>query len=390
MALPSTDEPVWRYSRVDELDLARFAPVAVASTTLEGAGLEGDQAAKITLVDGHLVELVMSETARAAGLTIRSLASSDDAADASVLAAVHGGNVDVFSALNGAHAHDPVLISVRAGGSVPGPVVVVDWVTAAGALVAPRLVVQAAADAELTVVHWQGSDDVEALVTSVVDLDLDRASRVRFCSVQDRGASVWQVATISARVMNDANVEISQVGLGGEYARARVNCDLVGRGSSGTLNAAYFGTGHQTLDFRTFQDHIAPDTTSNLLFKGVVDDASRSIYTGNIRIEPDARRSNAFQTNRNLKLSEQAWAESVPNLEIENNDVHCSHASTVGPVDEEQRFYLESRGVPPDVGERLIVAGFFQEVLATLPDQGVIDRVTDAIARRLVPEPVAS
>jgi len=124
------------------------------------------------------------------------------------------------------------------------------------------------------------------------------------------------------------------------------------------------------------------------LFKGVVDDASRSIYTGNIRIEPEARRSNAFQTNRNLKLSEAAWAESVPNLEIENNDVHCSHASTVGPVDEEQRFYLESRGVPPEVAERLIVAGFFEEVLATLPDQGTIDQVTAAIARRLVPEAV--
>ena len=117
------------------------------------------------------------------------------------------------------------------------------------------------------------------------------------------------------------------------------------------------------LDFRTFQDHAAPDTTSNLLFKGAVGDQAASVYTGLIQVEKNARGTNAFQTNRNLKLSDDAWAESVPNLEIENNDVHCSHASTVGPIDEDQRFYLESRGVPPEVAERLIVAGFFDEVL---------------------------
>ena len=120
-----------------------------------------------------------------------------------------------------------------------------------------------------------------------------------------------------------------------------------GRGATGDLLAVYFGEGDQTLDFRTFQDHDAPDTTSNLLFKGAVGGHSRSVYTGLIQVEKEARGTNAFQTNRNLKLSDHAWAESVPNLEIENNDVHCSHASTVGPVDEEQRFYLESRGVPP-------------------------------------------
>ena len=121
------------------------------------------------------------------------------------------------------------------------------------------------------------------------------------------------------------------------------------------------------LDLRTFQEHRAPDTTSNLLFKGGVSDHSHSVYTGLIRILPDGRGSNAFQTNRNLKLSEHAWAESVPNLEIENNDVHCSHASTVGPVDEDQRFYLESRGVPTRAAERLIVGGFFDEVLDAFP-----------------------
>jgi Fe-S cluster assembly protein SufD len=147
----------------------------------------------------------------------------------------------------------------------------------------------------------------------------------------------------------------------------RTDCRLSGRGATGTLLAVYFGERHQTLDFRTFQDHSAPDTTSNLLFKGAVGGHSRSVYTGLIRVRKNARGTNAFQTNRNIKLSEDAWAESVPNLEIENNDVRCSHASAVGPVDEDQRFYLESRGVPTPIAERLVVTGFFDEVLTQLP-----------------------
>ena len=110
---------------------------------------------------------------------------------------------------------------------------------------------------------------------------------------------------------------------------------------------------------------------------------SRSIYTGLIRVRPDARGTNAFQTNRNLKLSDEAWAESVPNLEIENNDVKCSHASTVSPVDPDQRFYLESRGVPTDTAERLIVAGFFEEVIGAMPSATVASELRDAVASKL-------
>jgi Fe-S cluster assembly protein SufD len=163
----------------------------------------------------------------------------------------------------------------------------------------------------------------------------------------------------------------------------RTDCRLVGRGATGNLQAVYFGEGDQTLDFRTFQDHAAPDTTSNLLFKGVVGDRSRSVYTGLIKVEKDARGTNAFQTNRNLKLSDEAWAESVPNLEIETNDVRCSHASTVGPVDEDQRFYLESRGVPTEIAERLIVGGFFDEVLERFPVLAARPLVEQAIEDRL-------
>ena len=140
------------------------------------------------------------------------------------------------------------------------------------------------------------------------------------------------------------------------------------------------------LDFRTFQNHSAPDTNSNLLFVGAVEDRARSIYSGLIRVGPEARGTDAQQTNRILKLSEEVWADSVPNLEIENNDVRCAHASSVGPIDEDHRFYLESRGVPPDVAERLIVEGFFGEVRGRLPVQSVAAGFDEMVRAKIGPD----
>jgi Fe-S cluster assembly protein SufD len=184
----------------------------------------------------------------------------------------------------------------------------------------------------------------------------------------------------ASRVGRDATLTSAAVALGGRYARLRTDSALVGAGGTSRLLAVYFGTGTQMHDFRTVQGHRAPHTTSDLLYKGVVANQSRSVYTGLIRVEKGARGTNAFQTNRNLVLHEGAHADSVPNLEIEDNDVHCSHASTVGPIAEEQRFYLESRGVPPEVADRLIALGFLDEVL----EQGPIPAVRDIVRTELV------
>jgi Fe-S cluster assembly protein SufD len=207
----------------------------------------------------------------------------------------------------------------------------------------------------------------DILTVPLTELRVARGGRLNHVVVQDLGLRAWQIGTLVAEVGQEAHLSSTVAGFGGDYARQRTDCRLVGRGASCDLNAVYFGEGDQTLDFRTFQDHVAQDTSSNLLFKGAVAGRSHSVYTGLIRVGKGARGSNALQTNRNIKLSDGAWAESVPNLEIENNDVRCSHASAVGPVDEEQRFYLESRGIPSAVAERLIVIGFFDEVLAQLP-----------------------
>jgi Fe-S cluster assembly protein SufD len=385
--MPSTDEEVWRYSRVADIDLADWAPV----TDIPGPGIPDavaevlaslpERAATVVVRNGFVVHAEIAPAYEAKGLYAGRLVDGPSA-DAA-LGAVAGDGPDVFAALNDARHSDPVLVSVPAGVAIDRPIVVVDWVDADGAAVWPRLVVRAGDDSELNVLDWHGSTDVAALVSPVIELDVHRAARLGYTNVQLRGPRIWQVASQLSRVDTAGTLTSAQAGLGGEYARTRTDCRLVGRGATGSLQALYFGEGSQTLDFRTFQQHAAPDTTSNLLFKGALGDQSRSVYTGLIKVEKNGRGTNAFQTNRNLKLSDDAWAESVPNLEIETNDVHCSHASTVGPIDEDQRFYLESRGVPTEVAERLIVAGFFAEVLEALPTAAVVPLVRAAIEERL-------
>ena len=158
---------------------------------------------------------------------------------------------------------------------------------------------------------------------------------------------------------------------------------LVGQGGSSDQLAVYFGDREQMLDFRTLQDHDAPHTTSDLLFKGAVEDTASSVYSGLVRLRPAARKAVALQTNRNLVLTEGARAESIPNLEIEANDVRCSHASTVGPIDADQRYYLESRGIAPAEAERLIVLGFFDDVFDRLPSGALTRSLRSAVTDKL-------
>jgi Fe-S cluster assembly protein SufD len=384
LSLPTTDAEEWRYSRIGDLDLSRYRPLDDASTTA-GDGVPdavsslldelGELAGVVVVHNGRVVHVHTDDALGASGVVLRAAADGTQGA----LGAAMDAPADLFAAWNDAYAPDPVVLEVPRGVDVAAPIVVVHHVDAAGSITLPRLSVRVAENASVSVIEIASSADVDALVAPVTEIAVGPASRVRYAALQDLGPQVWQLGSLVAEVAQDATLDAGVAALGGSYARTRLDCRLVGRGATGNLSSIYFGDDAQMIDLRTFQDHRAPDTTSNLLFKGAVADASHSVYTGLIRIRPDARGSNAFQTNRNLKLSPNAWAESVPNLEIENNDVHCSHASTVGPVDEDQRFYLESRGVPTQVAERLVVAGFFGEVLDAL----AVPALVPAVRRRV-------
>ena len=400
LEVPTTDEEVWRYSRIDELDLDAYTWPSIDTPDATPAGRPAgavdvpagaqalvdavaDRAGSVIVVNGRVLQVELDEVWAARGVTLGRLADRDDGeARFTASVAAEGAPSDLFRMLTTAFS-DPVALVVPPRVHVEGPFVVIDWNDADGAVSFPHLLVSLGEDAEARVVDHHGGADVAALVLPLIDLEVGPAARLGYLNVQQRGPRTWQIASQQSRVERQATLVAAQAALGGDYARTRADCRLVGRGATGNLLAVYFGERSQTLDFRTFQDHAAPDTTSNLLFKGAVGGHSRSVYTGLIRVRPEGRGTNALQTNRTIKLSDHAWAESVPNLEIENNDVHCSHASAVGPIDEEQRFYLESRGVPPEVAERLLVAGFFDEVLDQLPVPDVIGPLRAGVAERL-------
>jgi Fe-S cluster assembly protein SufD len=342
-SLPSADEEIWRYSRIGELDLDRFTPASKGwRTSAPGA---------VDLDDER--------------------------------ASLEGPTADHFTEANEAFAPSPLLVSVPAGKTITEPIFIEHHIEEDGVAAFTRLVIDVGPNAECTIVERFSSADVTALVVPVTLIRAQAGSRVRYLAINELGPKVWQIAAQRADGDRDSSTLLASVALGGDYARVRTEARLVGQGADGRQIALYYGDAHQMHDFRTKQEHIAPRTTSDLLFKGAVQDQAHSVYTGLIKIGHDAKGSIAFQTNRNLKLSDGAWAESVPNLEIDNNDVRCSHASAIGPIDSDQRFYLESRGVPPAVAERLIVLGFFDDVIGRLPVASVAERLRREVAGKL-------
>ena len=387
-ALPTDAEEVWRYSRIGELDVDAYAPpgpdVVTDPTVPEPLervlAVAGERAGLVVLRNGRVAHVALDEPLARRGVVLGSL----DGDHAELLGTVAPYDVDYFTLLNSAFVEAPVLVHVPAGVNVDKPIAVLHWIDAAGIAVFPRTIVHTGADADVTVVEYHTSTDVAALTVPVVELDVDDAGRLHYLNVQQLGRQVWQIAYQASRVGRDATLDSSSVALGGDYARVRTDSAVSGKGATSNLLAVYFGDGESMHDFRTMQDHVAPATTSDLLFKGAVRDNAKSVYSGLIRVRKEAAGTNAFQTNRNLVLSEGAHVESVPNLEIEANDVRCSHASAVGPIDEEQRFYLESRGIEPDVAERLIVLGFFGEVLDRLPVPALAGPLRAAVMAKLM------
>ena len=388
---PSLEE--WRYSRVDDLDLASYAVPApdgaVATSTIDDvAAALGPYAGRVVLVDGHVVVAELDDELAARGVRFGPLAESEAEVGGLTVAPTVGSSEhvvagDAFTDLNLAFGPDPLVLSVPRGVVVDLPFQLITDIVTDGSLVLPRLVVVAGEDSQFELVEWSSSTGVRTLVVPRTEVQVGAAARVAVVSVNALGAAADQLGAVSTTVGQEATLRLTHVALGGDYSRNRFDCRLVGRGATGRLSALYLGDGDQMHDLRTFQTHEARDTTSELLFKGALDDRAHAVYTGMIRVDHEGRGSNANQTNRVIKLSDEAWAESVPNLEINHNDVRCSHATAVGPIDEDQRFYLESRGVPPEVAERLVVNGFFEEVLATIDLDAVVALVRPLVAAKL-------
>ncbi len=406
---PVVDEDLWRYSRISELDLEQYAPSGTGATVgLRSApavdgwpesaallDLVGERSGLAVVVDGFPVSFELSAAASATGAGLGSVL--DDPRGSDVLDQVTRLNSatgkeehepDVFDHLADAFLRDAVVLSVPARARIDHPIVIVHLLGPSGATdvaqaVSARTVIDLGEAAEATVIELFVSGDGALLVVPIVDIAVGDAALLSYNAIQQLGAGAWQLAHQRIRAGRDSTIRTFTASLGGEYARFRTESVLAGQGGSAELLAAYLGDGTQMHDFRTLQEHGAPRTKSDLVFKGAVGGTARSVYSGLIRMRHGAKGADAFQTNRNLVLSDGAHADSVPNLDIEENDVRCSHASAIGQIDREQRFYLESRGVPPAVAERLILLGFFEDLWVRIAAPGVRAHLAAAVAARL-------
>ena len=216
-----------------------------------------------------------------------------------------------------------------------------------------------------------------------VELHAGKNAHVRYFSVQDWGRHVWHFNTQRLIADRDSTTNSLTILLGSKLTKTNVESSLRGEGSTSEMLGIYFGDGKQHFDQHTMQDHVKPNTTSDLLFKGALRDRARQVFSGMIKVEPGAQKTNAYQANRNLLLSDKARVDSMPKLEIGANDVRCTHGATMGQVEPEYLFYLRSRGLNREEAERMIVEGFLDEIVRRIPLEEVRDRLSDAIQAKM-------
>ena len=228
-----------------------------------------------------------------------------------------------------------------------------------------------------------GSNNEPALHCGGIELLVGPGANLRYVNLQNWGHGVWHFAHQKALVDRDASLQWTIGALGARVAKVNQHVALVGPGAQTQVNGVMFTEGHQHLAYNTLQHHEAPHCKSDLLYKGGLQDQSRLVWRGMIKVDPIAQQTNGYQRNDNLMLSEEARADSIPGLEIQADDVRCTHGSTTGRVDDEQVFYLQARGLTRKEAIRMVVTGFFQQVFDRIAIASVRDALGSAIDRRV-------
>lgn len=356
--MPTEREEIWRY-----LDLG-FDPAFDTAPTEPGEPASGSDVmldawggSVITVVDGFALD------------GAKTVATTDRPP-------VLGVGDDLFSTAFDALTPGAVLID----GDILGDPVFVDVQTSGAATTFPGVHVDVPPGSEASVViRLRSNSDEPAVVVPRITGNVGDNARLALTVVQDWNYKTRAMGRAVVDVGRDAGLTLSEVGLGAKIGRLHLDVNFVGNGSWGKIYGVYFGEEDQTLDYRYFMNHIGRNTRSDMFLKGAVEDEALSVFTGMIRIETTGVKTEAYQTNRNLILSDGAKAQSVPNLEILANDVQCGHGSSMGPLDHDQKYYLMSRGLTPESADRLQVRGFFTEVVSEIPQQELQEYIGERV-----------
>ena len=401
MPTPSPDTEEWRYTDLRGFDLSfePYVPEPHAPTLdhvdpnlLEAAGGIGERAGLCIQHNSSVVAAHLERQVAERGVLLTSLDEATERHQHLVEPYLHQAVPTTrtrFTALHGAFRTGGTFVYVPRDVEVGLPLQTLTYADRDNLAVFPHTVIVLEEGAALTFIDRYVSPDLgRSFSDAVVELYLGPGSKLRYVSLQDWGSGLTHLSVQRAILQRDAELRSLAVSFGASLSRTEVESVLQGDGASSEMLGVYFAGGDQHFDHRSIQDHLGSQTASDLLYKGALKDRSRTIYSGTVIIRKGAHKCDAYQTNRNVLLSELAKADSIPNLEILSNDpVRCGHAASVGPVDEEVLYYMQSRGIPYQEAERLVVFGFFQEVLdrITLPE--IRTSLETTIATQLGGEP---
>jgi len=369
LPLPTTADEHWRFT-----DLRGFDPSSLpANGHVQGqslAMLDLDVAgrARVTETGIEIVSAPEGVTFEALPLDYPAEIVPDD---------------DKFAVENLSRWQHGLLVHVPKGVELEKPLYV--QVTSSGGSLYWRMVVRADEGARFTLIEDLGSasKDTLAYTNAVVELFVAPAAKIEYVSLQNLSKETWHFGRHRARLERDSELDWVLGGFGSKRGKVWIENDLVGQGATSRVTGAYFADGDQHLDYDTFQEHAAPNTESDFAFKGALREKATAVWRGMIRVEENAQKTNAYQENRNLLLSNEAHADSIPGLEIMANDVRCTHGATLGRIDREELFYLMARGLSRAEAERLIVRGFFQDVLDRIELEPVREALADALEARI-------
>jgi len=392
LPMPRRQDEDWRFATIDAIQLGDFQPGGKGKTTdaklLAKSTASFPHAAKAIFSNDRLLHLEGGEELLKKGVIFESLGGALQKHPALLEKYFMAHPVDLgaqkFAALHAAHASAGVLIYVPKNVEIELPLVAFHWLDGSEGAVFPHTLIVTESHAKVTMVDFFGSTDngSTGLACGVNDLLVGPGAKVDYICFQRWGSKMTSFQLNSTRVEKDGEARSLFVNLGAAYARQESRSTLAGGGARSEMLGLSVGNDRQEFDQRTLQCHDVANTWSDLLYKNALDDRSKSIFKGLIRVAPGAAKTDAYQNNRNLLLNPEAEADSMPGLEILNDDVRCTHGATTGQIDRDQLFYLMARGIDPRTGAQLLAHGFFEEVIDRLPDKKIGEAVRTAVAEK--------
>jgi Fe-S cluster assembly protein SufD len=398
LPFPNRKDQAWRFSSVNALDLSRFQQgsgltQAEISNVLDRSVALEEVAGRLIFADEQLLRRdPLAEGLSKRGVLLmpleRALLEHEDLFRRHFMAQPATLGSAKFSALHEAFVTSGTFVYVPKGVEVELPIEIFHWLHGENASVFPHTLLIADELAKVTVIeHFRSAhSDRAGFSCGVNDLVVGRGAKLNYVCTQNWNEKALAIQVNSTSVAREASALSLNVHLGGAYSRFEGLSRLAGEGARSDMLSVSVGDNAQEFDTRTLQDHLSPHTTSDLLYKNALTDRARNTFGGLIRVEPHAHFTDAYQTVRNLLLSDDAEANSMPGLEILADNVKCSHGATSGQISEDEMFYLLSRGIPLPVAKQLLVSGFLNEVVDRLDHPAITgfihELIEDKFARR--------